>query len=183
MSDDTYVTHEQPFDSVLIDFDKLEQQAASGIYVLPIVFAMIALLPFAMFIAMTFAWNVPLPFCLIPLVMLVVLGGVAVYLFRKLKRYRIARAALQAWAQPRSFVEQGRAYVGVVAGRRCAAMAMFRREGKTEYAFEGFALLVQLTSYSNGGLHLCHKLSTQEEAIRLLDSGFEALLRTYCQTS
>jgi len=94
-----------------------------------------------------------------------------------------ARSALETWAQSHSFAAQGRAYVGVAAGRRCAVLTMYRREGRTEYAFEGFALLAQLTNYSNGGLRLQNRPRTHEAALRLLDSGFEALLRTYCPNS
>ena len=179
MSVDTYAMYEQPLDSVLLDFGKLEQQAASGIYVLPIFFCLMNAVPLAAFIAL---WcNDPSPFSMIPLFMGAILGGVTVYLFRKLQRYRLARAALGAWALSHGFVGQGRAYVGVVAGRRCAAVAIYRRTGKTEYRFECFALLVQLTSYSNCGMHVQQKPRTLEEAVRMLDAGFNALMQKYCQ--
>jgi hypothetical protein len=158
-------------------FGDLEKRATSAIYVAPIATATLAGFPIGILALMATSPGTPLQAYFIPLPILAVIGGVATYLFLKLQRYRRATAALRVWAKARGFAAQDRAYAGIVAGRRCAALSIYRREGRTEYAFRGFALLVELTSYSTGAFHVYQRPRTQDEALRLLDFGFDAALR------
>jgi hypothetical protein len=171
-----WVRHEQPFDSVLLEFGNIERKAGSGLYLLPIVFGVLNAIPLSAFVGLLLATDAPLPFCLIPLAMSAVFVGVAVHSYRKLQRYRFARAALQTWAQSHGFAARDRAYVGVVRGRRCAAFAIYRREGKTEYVFECFALLMELTTCSSTRMNLYPQPRTTDEVILLLNSGLDTLL-------
>jgi hypothetical protein len=168
---------------VLLDFDQSERRATSGVYLLPVVFALLSIIPVLVLVAMLLAKDAPLPLCAIPLLMGAVFGGITVYSYRKLQRYRLARATLQTWAQSRGFVAQGRAFVGIDAARRCAAFPTYRRVARSEYVFEGFALLIRLSGDSNVGLHLQCNLKTQTEAMQLLHAGFGALMARYCQTT
>lgn len=175
----TYVMYEQPFDSVIVDIGKHEKGASKGIYVSPVLAALLATLPLAGFVFLLLSKNVPWQLTAGFFAAFLVVASVAAYLFRNMRRYGHARTALGAWAASHGFAAQGRAYVGVVEGRRCAAMAFYRDRAEDDYVLEGFAFILQLNSYTTGGAHVMQKPRVFQEGIELLNAGFEAVLGKY----
>lgn len=174
MSSPSYISYEQPFDSVLADLGKLEKSACSGMSLMPVLGAFLLALPAAGFVVIVQDPHAPLFAYAIVSVILLVVAGVEFYFVQNLRRHRLARAALRAWALARGWTEQGRAYVGAVEGRRCAVAPLYRSRARNDYVLDGFAFVVQLTAYSAGAVHWVKRLGSQQQVLQDLDAGLTA---------
>lgn len=179
MSSTSYVRYDQPFDSVIADLGKLEKSACSGMSLMPVLGAFLVALPAAGFVALLQSRGVPLGLYAGVLAMLLAIAAVEWYFVRNLRRHRLARAALRAWAQARGWTEEGRAYVGLAEGRRCAVTMLYRQRARNDYVLDGFAFIVQLTDYAAGGAHMLERLGSQQQVLQGLDAGLSSMLVKY----
>lgn len=181
MTSPTYVNYDQPFDSVIADLGKLEKSACSGMSLMPVLGAFLVALPAAGFVVIFQDPDAPLFAYAIVSVILLVVAGVEFYFVQNLRRHRLARAALRAWALARGWTEQGRAYVGLAEGRRCAVTTLYRSRGRNDYVLDGLAFVVQLTDYSAASAHMVERLGSQQQVLQGLDAGLSSMLVKYSE--